>query len=253
MKNSIISILGDNIIAIYIYGSVAMDDFKLGWSDIDILCITDKLVTDEQANKLLILRQTLLENEKDNLYFRSFEGAIVSLQEYVNQQYTKVVYWGTSGQRITDDYYFDAFSQCELISDGILIYGRDIKSNLQMPSFIQLKEEVKKHYNTIRKYAVKLDGSLYSCGWFLDIARGIYTLRTGKVIAKTRAGEWAIENHICPSEDIMSKVLEVRYNPNLYKNKPSYKEWVSALGEDIQKFADVLENEINYSIRISNN
>lgn len=110
MKNSILSILGDNIVAIYIYGSVAMNDFKLGWSDIDILCITNKLVTDEQANNLLFLRQTLLENEKDNLYFRSFEGAIVSLQEYINHHYTKVVYWGTSGQRITDNYYFDAFS-----------------------------------------------------------------------------------------------------------------------------------------------
>lgn len=244
MKSNLMSILENNIIAIYIYGSVGMDDFKFGWSDIDILCLTDKMITDEQAERLVVLRQTLLEREKDNSYYRSFEGVIISLQEFIKNKYTKVVYWGTSGQRITDDYYFDAFSQCEFIKEGLLLYGTDIRSSIQMPSYKQLRVEVIKHYNTIRKYAVKTDGSLYSCGWLLDIARGIYTLQTGKVIAKTKAGEWALKQDNCPVKNELVKTLEVRNNPLKYKNSEDYKTWSSSLGSAIQQFADVLEVEI---------
>lgn len=75
-------------------------------------------------------------------------------------------------------------------------------------TYKQLREEVIKHYHTIRKHAVKTNESIYSCGWLLDIARGIYTLRTGRIISKTRAGEWVIEQGLCPIEKEMIKTLE---------------------------------------------
>ncbi len=49
MKNSIWRVLQDDLRAIYLYGSAVMDDFKLGWSDIDILCLTNAMPTDAQA------------------------------------------------------------------------------------------------------------------------------------------------------------------------------------------------------------
>lgn len=244
MKNSLLDILGDNLLAIYLFGSVTLDDFKLGWSDIDILCFTNCEITQKQADLLVNLRQALLKSDKNNLYYRSFEGAIVSFDEFLNKQYKRVIYWGTSGEKITDKYYFDCFSQYELIQNGILIYGEDIRANLKMPTYNMLKSEVINHYNTIRKYAVKTDKSLYSCGWFLDIARGIYTLRTGEIIAKTKAGEWALDNNICPDKDVMIKTLKVRNNPLQYKNTDKYISWACSLGDEVQKFADVLQAEI---------
>ncbi len=35
----------------------------------------------------------------------------------------RMVYWGTSGQRITDSYKMDSFSMTELLDSGILLYG----------------------------------------------------------------------------------------------------------------------------------
>ena len=37
MTNEIASILSCNKPTVYLYGSVVLDDFKIGWSDIDIL------------------------------------------------------------------------------------------------------------------------------------------------------------------------------------------------------------------------
>gem|GEM_PF-2819632 len=74
MKRRIVEILWDNKPSIYIYASIVLDDFKLGWSDIDILCLTKTKISDKQGEQLLNLRQILLSEDKNNLYFRSFEG-----------------------------------------------------------------------------------------------------------------------------------------------------------------------------------
>lgn len=247
MTSSIVSILESNQPSIYIFGSVALDDFKLGWSDIDILCLTQTPITDEQMNELVSLRQSLLEKYTDNKYFRSFEGGILNFNAFINKTTEKAVYWGTSGQRITDSYTFDSFSMYELISDGILLYGKDIRGALTVPSYDELKNAVIHHYEAIRKYAKVTDKSIYSVGWLLDIARCIYTLKTGKVIAKTKAGEWALENKLCPAEDTLRKAVDIRKEPLNYISDDKFWEWTETLGDDIQKFADVLQEEIENS------
>ena len=245
MTNAIVDILKNNYPSIYIFGSVALDDFKLGWSDIDILCLTQTPITNEQASELVSLRQALLEREKENKYFRSFEGGILSFDSFINKTTDEVVYWGTSGQRITNSYTFDSFSMYELISDGILLYGQDIRNLLSMPTYNELRESVIQHYEVIRKYAKATDRSIYSVGWLLDIARCIYTLQTGKVIAKTKAGEWALENQLCPVADTLKKAIDIRKEPLNYINDNNFWDWTETLGDDIQKFADVLQEEIN--------
>lgn len=245
MAKSISAILGDNIDCIYLYGSVVMDDFKLGWSDIDILCLTKEAISDYEAEQLVVLRQNLLKEEEANPYYRSFEGAIVSIDEFKKKQYTRVVYWGTSGQRITDKYYFDVFSLYELIKYGQLILGNDKRNELVLPTNEELKDGVQQHYQTIRKYAVETGESLYSCGWLLDIARCIYTLRYNDIISKTKAGEWALKEKLCPEEDQLLYTLQIRNKPLEYKEHLEVKEWLSSLGTSVQLFADVLDRELN--------
>ena len=241
MINSLYLILGENIVSIYLYGSVPMNDFKLGWSDIDILCILKDTVTDVEAEPLVELRQNLLKEDETNQYYRSFEGAIVSIDEFMKNQYSKVVYWGTSGQRITGKYYFDVFSLFELIKYGQLIFGKDIRHKLAIPTYKDLKSGVQQHYQAIRKYAIETDESLYSCGWLLDIARCIYTLRYNDVISKSSAGEWAIQENLCPEKEQMLRTLQIRYNPLQYKDESEVKKWLTTLGPSVQLFADVLE------------
>ena len=245
MAKKLNTILGDNIVCIYLYGSVAMDDFKLGWNDIDILCLTKEVVSDFEAEQLVDLRQKLLKDEESNQYDRSFEGAIISIDEFKKKQYTRVVYWGTSGQRITDKYSFDVFSLYELIKYGQLILGKDIRNELVLPTYEELKYGVQQHYQTIRKYAIESGESLYSCGWLLDIARCIYTLRYNDIISKTKAGEWAIKENICPEGEQMLFTLKIRNRPLKYKEQAEVKEWLSSLGTSVQLFADVLDIELN--------
>ena len=127
---------------------------------------------------------------------------------------------------------------------GKLIYGSDIRDRLSLPSYDDLISGVKHHYGTIRKYAKETGESIYSCGWLLDIARCLYTLRYGDIISKTDAGEWALTENLCPCVDDMKRTLAVRNNPTEYMRLDKTKNWLRSLGSSVQIFADVLEKEL---------
>jgi len=242
MTNHIVSILNNNIKSIYIYGSVVLKDYKLGWSDIDILVLTNNAIDTQTAEKLLNLRQQLLKSNPNNKYYRGFEGAILSFNGFINQAKENVVYWGTKGEKIKENYQLDSFSMKELIENGLLIYGEDIKKHLTMPSYNDLKNDIVYHYNTIREHAQTTGRNLYSFGWFLDISRCIYTLKTGKIISKTDAGKWALKNNICPDKTVLKTVLKIRKNPLKYKFDNSIMDYAETLGKSVQKYADILES-----------
>ncbi len=247
MVNEISGILNDCKPSIYLYGSSVLNDFRLGWSDIDILVLNASLISEMQARKLVRLHQTMLEKEPGNLYYRSFEGGMLTLEAFLSKQTDRVVYWGTSGERITNKYRFDSFGMAELLENGILLYGDDVRSRLKPPTYAELHADIVSHYESIRKHVQQAERSLYTFGWMLDIARCIYTLRSGKIIAKTDAGAWALDNGICPNPEVLDFALRVRREPMKYKLDKQTLDYAETLLVPIQSFADVLENELKES------
>lgn len=244
MVREISGILSDSEPSIYLYGSSVLNDFRLGWSDIDILVLTDNQITKAQADSLVGLRQAMLAKEPDNPYYRSFEGGMLTLDAFLSKKTDRVVYWGTSGERITDHYAFDSFGMAELVESSVLLHGKDIRNKLRYPAFQELYVDVKRHYETIRQYAHTTGRSFYTFGWMLDIARCIYTLRTGKIIAKTAAAEWALENGLCPDPAALQYALKIRREPMKYKGNKATFDYAETLAEPIKHFADVLEHEL---------
>ena len=237
MTDEIVSILAGNKPTIYLFGSVVLDDFKLGWSDIDIAVLTEHEITEQQAEILVGFRQAMLERYPGNPYFRLFEGGMLSANAFLNGKSERAVYWGTSGQRITDNWKMDSFGMAELLDSGILVYGDDIRQQMTYPTYAQMRDDIARHIQAVRKYGD-------SVGWLLDIARGIYALRTGKVIAKTVVGEWALENGLCPDPDAMQKAVQIRKDPTEY-SKDDKRIEAAVVG----RFADVIDAEFTKTIK----
>ena len=235
MTNEIVSVLVDNTPTIYLFGSVVLDDFRLGWSDIDILVLTEREITEQQVNTLVGLRQNILERYHGNPYFRLFEGGMLTADAFLNGKNDRTVYWGTSGQRIANNYKMDSFGMAELLDSGILLYGDDIRSKMNYPTYAQMRDDIARHVQAARKCGVVV-------GWLLDIARGIYTLRTGKIIAKTDAGEWALENGLCPDKEAMQKAVRNRKEAHIGQEK-------RVDNAVIQRFANVIDEEFTNTIR----
>ena len=91
MTDRIVSVMDGKVNSIWIYGSIVLNDFQLGWSDIDFIALTENEITEKQARDLLMLRQSMLSNESDNQYYRSFEGIIANINEYFTGNYTRLV------------------------------------------------------------------------------------------------------------------------------------------------------------------
>ena len=244
VTEEIAAIMDGKVHSAWLYGSVVLDDFRLGWSDIDLLVLTESPITEDQARALLTLRQALAGKEPGNPYYRSFEGIIANVNEYRAGAFERLVYWGTSGQRVTDHYQMDVSARYELAKCGEAVYGQADKRLFPMPGSNELDAAVRDHYASIRTYAVETNESLYSCGWLLDIARCIYTLRYHDVIAKTKAGLWALEEHLFADEAPLRKTLLIRQAPLQYKDREDVKQWLKNLGPTVQQYADVLEHEI---------
>lgn len=243
MTTAIAEILRDNKPSIYLYGSAVMGDFRPGWSDIDLLVLTRKPISPAQAEVLLMLRQELPIQHPDMKYARAFEGGMLSLDAFTNHTPDTVVYWGTSGQRITDYHHFDSFSRWELMRCGRLLHGEDVRNIFPFPAPLELHTDVASHARTLLQHGHG-SSNLYAFGWLLDIARGLYTLRHDAVVSKTAAGEWALTEGLCPDEGALRLALRVRRCPKLIR-QPDILAQAEALTPAIQAFTQVLCAELN--------
>ena len=230
--------------SIYLYGSVVLEDFRPGWSDVDILVLTQRPIRRDQAEELVKLRQTMLAEEPENPHYRSGEGGMLSLDGFLRGAPDTVVYWGTSGERLTDRYSLDVFSRAELLESGVLLCGSDLRGHLQTPAREELRAGVRAHYEAIRRYGGAGERSLYSYGWLLDISRCLYTLRTGAIIAKTAGAQWALNEGLCPVPEELELALKVRKEPRLFREDPTVRDRAGALGPAVQRYADVLEEAL---------
>ena len=241
---AVAGILDGRVRGVWLYGSVVLDDFRPGWSDVDLLVLAEEAITEAQALELVGLRQSLSAAEPGNPYFRAFEGIVAAAEEYRAGAFRRLVYWGTSGQRITDRYERDVFAAYELAKYGRCVFGRDDRSLFPVPTREELTAAVRAHCAAIRSCAVRTDERLYSCGWLLDMARCVRTLRRHDVVSKTEAGLWALEEHIFPEEEALRKTLEIRRDPLRYRDREDVRQWLRELGPVVQRYADVLEREL---------
>ena len=145
----------------------------------DILVLTQRPIGAGQAKRLMTLRQELLAAEPENPYYRLFEDGMLSLRAFREKTPDRVVYWGTSGQRITDANRFDSFCLTLLKEKGRLCLGGDVRHLLPMPTYAELVADVARHLESICRAAGLTGRSLYFYGWLLDISRCLYTLARG--------------------------------------------------------------------------
>lgn len=242
MVREISRILADCGPTIYLYGSSALNDFRLGWSDVDILVLTEKQISESQANLLVNLRRTMLADEPDNLYYRSFEGAMLTRSAFLANADDRVIYWGTSGERITDRYLLDGFGKTELIESSILLYGKDIRKELRYPDLHELYADVNRHYKTIRKYAQSTGRNfILSVGcWIYLVAythfaqARLFLKQSGRGLLKTTS----------PGCARLTTALNVRKCPLKYRYDKDTFDYAETLGEVVQHFADALEKEL---------
>lgn len=235
MAVSIFRILEGNSPSIYLYGSATAEDFHAGWSDIDLLVLTADPIMESQAEALLHLRQTLCAFDPDTPYYRLFEGGMLDLGSFLEEEETCVVYWGTTGERIKSTHAFSALDRASLLQNGQLLLGRDVRRHIDMPDFQEILAATGEHLTSIETHGAG-SRSIYAYGWLLDAARCMYTLVNGRMTTKTEAAQWALDEHLTPCPAELSMALTVRRQPELIRDE-SVLAYAETLTDAIQTYA----------------
>lgn len=228
--------------SIYLYGSITAEDYRPGWSDVDLLVLTQDPIPPDCAETLLTLRQTLQARDPDTPHYRLFEGGMLDLGSFLTGEETRVVYWGTTGQRIRTQHAFSAFDRASLLQNGQLLLGRDVRRHLEAPEFSEVTAAIARHLEAIQTHG-QGSRSIYAYGWLLDIARGLYTLVNGRITTKTAAAQWVLDQKLCPCPAELSMALAVRRQPGLIREEKVL-DYAEGLTEAIQAFAVLLEQAL---------
>lgn len=212
IKEEYQNILKDNLVGIYVHGSIALDCFNWDKSDIDfIVVIKEKLSKDE---KIQLMKVTAELN--DIAPPKGLEMSVV-LQEYCNNfQYPTPFELHFSTMHI-DWYKNDADDYCEKMNGidadlaahftiinkaGIVLCGQSIKE--------VFKEVPKEFYIDSIKADIKdakasiMDNPIYI---ILNLCRVAAYINYGLVLSKEQGAKWALEHIEDKYHDIVKRAL----------------------------------------------
>ncbi|MBX5328987.1 MAG: DUF4111 domain-containing protein [Candidatus Bathyarchaeota archaeon] len=204
---SVHSVLRDNLVGIYLYGSLAMGCFNPKSSDIDIILVVKKGLSKEQRNKVVEYLKGI--SSKD----RRIELSIIRESVVRNPRYPIMVdlhfeYWGEVFENERDN---------EILSNlyttrkrGFCVWGKPIDNVFsKIPAEYHLRSVIEDLEHT-RKYLhenpenVGYDPAVY---WILGSCRILAFIREEKVLSKLEGGQWGLANLPKEYHDLIEQAL----------------------------------------------
>jgi len=186
------SILQDNLIGIYLYGSLAMGCFRPKSSDIDVLLIAKERLSKELRKKTIEYLQSTCSKD------RCIELSIIRANALKNPQYPMIVdlhyeYWGNIFENKKDK---------EILSNlyttrtrGFHVWGKSIDelfstipAQYHLLSVIEDIEHAKRYLHEKPEHI----GYNVQVHWILGSCRILAFIKEEKVLSKLEGGNWGL-------------------------------------------------------------
>lgn len=245
LAGALASRLSSDAFTLYLYGSAVLGDFRPGWSDLDILCLTAAPLSPDTAGRLVLLRQELAaENEPG---FRLFEGGITSLAAFRDGRPALSVYWGTSGQRLADCYSIEPFSLLSLLDDGLLLHGEDIRPCLRPPTRMSCGMPSRPISVPSGPTASGPGGRYMEPDGCWTSPGALYPAHRPDPVQNRGRGMGPCGKDWLRDPSVLERVLAIRKEPLLYRDDPGTLDFIATLGPAVAAFAVVLETALSGS------
>lgn len=188
-------IFDEKMVGFYLYGSLVWGDFDIDTSDIDMLCVIDSEITEEELEKLkLMYKDFVAKNPKWSNRIEVHYAPLPGLKNFRTNSFKmgnispgEPLHIIDSGMDWIDEWY------C-VQEYAITLYGMDkekILPHIDRSEFIQ----------TIRRYALSFYERIHNCKEscysqayaILTLCRALYTVKNGEQISKPAAARWAMD------------------------------------------------------------
>jgi len=191
-------LLGDNLVGIYIHGSIAFGCFNWDRSDIDFLVVVENPISKEIKLELLSVLEELCEQAPE----KGFEMSVV-LNEYCK----KFIYPTPYELHFSNDWRLDKYLQnplllCNIETDndlaahftviknvGLVLYGEPI-----VEIFGNVPEEDYLDSICLDIENAKNDVLNHPVYFILNLCRTCAYIKDGMVLSKEQGGQWGLNN-----------------------------------------------------------
>jgi hypothetical protein len=233
-------VLGNRLLSVVLYGSVAFDDLAPGYGDLDFLAVVDHDLSKETRAALVDARAPLRRGDH-GVFGRMLEGPFLP-RKMLNPAVTgEALWWGTSGERPWRTNKLGALVHCVIRERGIVIWGRDVRHEVPAPTPQELMEDVRAACENAKQHG--RGGALHSVDWLLTIARLLLWLREGRLSSKSEAADWAYGHAHGAWREFLPQAKRLRLNPSLAA-APEVQRWLDSLTDPIRQACAELEHEI---------
>jgi hypothetical protein len=202
-------LLGANLVGVYVYGSVLDATFDPAGSDIDCIAVTERALTDIECRQL---NYWLTEAGAADPWVRRLQVSFLIKNTVLADdsraclfQFGELKRSGSDGNPII---WMDFFERgCTLSGAAPESFLPRITTEIFRRALFRevgyLREEL-----SVKPDSQRREDLSYRVYAVLTLCRILYSVRTGKVVSKARAGRWALD-HVPPDwHDLIHQALE---------------------------------------------
>jgi len=186
--------LAENLIAVYLYGSLATGDFVDELSDIDLLIVMKNKVNLKQLNSLADLHQTF--NSENNDWSKRVDVAYLSegsIKNIKDKPYQTIVSDGHGGIEIVHAPEYYLIDWYKVQEQSVTLFGPDAGKLMPRISIDEFKEVVRCYMLDWPDKAAKADKRGLQAYIVVTLCRSLYAYKYGKHVSKRIGANWVVD------------------------------------------------------------
>jgi hypothetical protein len=214
------SILGNQLLGMYLHGSLASGDFNSETSDIDYVFVLSDKPDDDTVFALRNLHERL--NNENPKWAKKLEGTYIPQKEFRRYNPDDGPYPSTN----EGEFYLAkhethwVLARHLLLENGVIIYGINPRDLLDPVSASDIKQAILEFLNGWWSYILnnpeRLQSVEYQSYATLTMCRALYTLANEKIASKPVSAKWAQRVH-SQWNDLIAWAIS--WNQNTVPNK----------------------------------
>jgi predicted nucleotidyltransferase len=188
------SILDDNLVGLYLYGSLVTGDFDLDYSDIDLLAALSSDISDEEFTQLKQMHEQFAQKHPE--WDNRIEVQYLSVEALKTFKYkeSKVATISPGDEFQTKNIGKHWLMNWYVVQEhGKTLYGADQKTiidSISKDEFIQSVKEHTQNWNEWIKPIKRRKAQAYA---ILTLCRALYSAKNGEQVSKVKAAEWTMK------------------------------------------------------------
>jgi hypothetical protein len=214
LRAGIAGVLGEQLVGLYLYGSLTTGDFTEGVSDVDLLAATAADLTDEQLERLREMHAALVGrypawDDRIEVAYLSTLGLRTFRTE---RSPIGIISPGEPLHRLSAG--SDWLMNWYLVrSGGVTLHGPPPETLIPPVSIGEYVEAVRAHAGSMRD-ALRERRSIKEQSYaILTLSRALYTVRNGAYVSKQQAAAWA-KQQLPAWSGLLDRALAWRSDPD---------------------------------------